>query len=186
MRQIPTVIREVIIVEMLKILKPLRMIGVATWVLIAVLVLAVAPAAAVQPVVQRVNLDITGIFLVQCTGFTVTFGLHGFIVIHVFFNSDGSPRVEIDSFNAVQQSFTNSVTGKTLSSITTGINIIDFEAGTFANAALAARLITPEGTVVLDAGYILVDLTTFQVLEAHGPKGLSSTAIFDQLCSIMA
>ena len=44
----------------------------------------------------------------------------------------------------------------------------------------------PEGTVVLDAGFILVDLTTSQVIEAHGPHGLTSATAFDQICSIMA
>jgi hypothetical protein len=75
---------------------------------------------------------------------------------------------------------------KSLSGRSAGANIIYFEDVTIAMVGLFFRARTSEGELILDAGKIVVDLITGEVVEMHGPHPLSDEYFADQLGVLLA
>ena len=89
----------------------------------AVAMLAAAPAEAAKPFILKVPVDFTDTF--NDCGFTIVEHIEGFFTIHVFFETNGNPRIEIDTF-ALKETFTNPANGISLSTPNVGPDIITF------------------------------------------------------------
>jgi hypothetical protein len=91
---------------------------------VAVVMLAVAPAEAVKPFIMKVPVDFTDTF--DDCGFTIVHHVQGSITVHVFFDKNGNPKTEIDTF-ALTESFTNPDNGMSFSTQSVGPDIISFK-----------------------------------------------------------
>ena len=91
--------------------------------LLVVALLAAAPVEAAQPFILKVPVDFSDTFG-DC-GFTIVHHVEGFFTIHVFFDKNGDPRTEIDTF-ALKESFTNPANGMSFSTPDVGPDIITF------------------------------------------------------------
>jgi len=90
----------------------------------AVAMLAAAPAEAAQPFIMKIPLDVIDTFS-DC-GFQVVHHTEGFFTVHVFFDTNGNPRMEIDTF-ALTESYTNPANGISVSTRDVGPDIITFQ-----------------------------------------------------------
>jgi hypothetical protein len=90
----------------------------------AVAMLAAAPAEAAKPFILKIPVDVTDTFG-DC-GFTIVHHVEGFFTVHVFFDKNGNPRMEIDTF-ALKESFTNPANGISLSTPNVGPDIVTFQ-----------------------------------------------------------
>ena len=90
----------------------------------AVAMLAAAPAEAAKPFILKVPVDFTDTF--NDCGFTIVEHIEGFFTIHVFFDTNGNPRMEIDTF-ALTESYTNPANGISVSTRDVGPDIITFQ-----------------------------------------------------------
>jgi hypothetical protein len=89
----------------------------------AVAMLAAVPAEAAKPFILKVPLDFTVTFG-DC-GFTIVHHVEGFFTIHILFDKNGDPRIEVDTF-ALKESYTNPANGMSFSTPDVGPNIVTF------------------------------------------------------------
>ena len=147
-----------------------------------------ASGSAAKPVVQRVDIVFDPPFFVMtCTGFDVFQSGGGFLVIHTFFDDQGNLVKDVTVFHLDDMTLTNSVSGKSLTGPSVGPNILKVDDGTLTANGLFWIVRPDHGKpIVLDAGLLVLDLGTFEVLSASGPKGLNSPELLGQLCSLLA
>jgi hypothetical protein len=98
--------------EFRKLITVLAKSSVVMPVLVFVLaMLAAAPAEAAGPFILKVPVDFTDTF--NGCGFTIVHHTEGFFTIHVFFDRNGNPRMEIDTLS-LKETLTNPATGVSL------------------------------------------------------------------------
>jgi len=122
----------------------------------AVAMLATAPAEAAKPFILKVPVDVIDTF--NDCGFTVIEHTEGFFTIHVFFDTNGNPRMEIDTF-ALTEIFTNPANSISLSTPNVAPDIITFQqdgSATLASIGLIARIVIKgQGVIVAQVGKIV-------------------------------
>jgi len=148
--------------------------------------------SATRPDIEhRMDAALGPVPIVSCDGFDVIFSRTGWFDIAVFFDRGGA-LVRIISVGNIDQSFTNSSTGFTLSGPTHGPDIERFGADgsdVVAVLGLIAQIRDPDGTGVLliDAGQVILSFHadgSYTETESHG-----KTALFDsglqKLCELL-
>jgi len=122
----------------------------------AVAMLAAAPVEAAKPFILKVPVDFTDTF--NDCGFTIVEHIEGFFTIHVFFDTNGNPRIEIDTF-ALKETFTNPANGISLSTPNVGPDIITFQQDgsvTVASIGLIGHIfVKGQGKIALSVGKIV-------------------------------
>jgi len=153
-----------------------------------VVLMAAAPVTAKSTLVVRVDLVFDPpFFVLDCGPFDVLEGGGGFLIIATSFDKQGNLVREVDMFHLDEMTLINSVSGESLTGRSLGPNIIRVEDGTITGLGLFWIVPGDEGPpLVLDAGRIVLDMVTLEVLEASGPKGLNSPEFLGQICSLLA
>jgi hypothetical protein len=110
-----------------------------------------------------------------CGDFDILRRDEGVITLKTFYNEDGSPR-RLQVQWRLSHTWTNSVTGKRVTTPSVGNGVVDFETGQFRVAGSPFRLNIPgEGIVIKDAGLIIFDAEGNKIFEAgthdFGPNG---------------
>jgi hypothetical protein len=130
------------------ILMPVLVCGVA--------MLAAAPTEAAKPFIQKVPVDFTDTFS-DC-GFTIVDHNEGSFTVHVFFDKNGDPKIEIDTL-ALKESFTNPANGMSFSTTDAGPSIITFHKDgslTVADIGLVAHVVLKgQGEIAAQVGKIV-------------------------------
>jgi hypothetical protein len=125
----------------------------------AVAMLAAAPAEAAKPLIFKVPLDVIDTF--NDCGFTIVHHTEGFFTVHVFFDANGNPRMEIDTF-ALTETYTNPANGMSLSSADAGPDIITFQqdgSATMASIGLISHIVVKGlGEIAAQVGKIVFTL----------------------------
>ena len=102
--------------------------------LLSFVALAAAPAEAAQPEILKMPADFTDTF--DTCGFTVEHHVEGHLTIHIFFDKNGNPRFQVNTF-AFTESFTNPVNGMSITTRNVGPDKITFnEDGTVTVATI--------------------------------------------------
>jgi hypothetical protein len=124
---------------------------------VAVAMLVAAPAEAAKPFIMKVPVDFTDTF--DDCGFTIVHHVQGSFTIHVFFDKNGNPKTEIDTF-ALTESFTNPDNGMSFSTQDVGPNIISFKSDgsfTVATIGLVSHVVLKgQGEIAASVGKIVV------------------------------
>jgi len=122
----------------------------------AVAMLAAAPAEAAKPFIMKIPLDVIDTFS-DC-GFQVVHHTEGFFTVHVFFDTNGNPRMEIDTF-ALKESYTNPANGISLSTRDVGPDIVTFQQdGSFTRASIGLIshiVVKGQGEIAAQVGKIV-------------------------------
>lgn len=110
-----------------------------------------------------------------CSGFDIIRHDAGVITLTTFYSADGEPR-RLQIHWRLAHTWTNSVTGKSVTTPSVGNAVLDFETGHFGVAGSPFRLTIPrEGIVIKDAGLIIFDAEGNKIFEAgrhdFGPNG---------------
>jgi hypothetical protein len=98
------------------ILMPLLVLGVA--------MLTTAPVEAAQPTILQIPVDDTDTF--NDCGFTLVEHVEGHVTLHTFFDNNGNPRFQVDTF-ALQDTTTNPANGMAITFPIVGPDIITFQ-----------------------------------------------------------
>jgi hypothetical protein len=126
---------------------------------VAVAMLAAAPAEAAKPFILKVPVDFTDTF--DDCGFTIVHHFQGSFTIHGFLDKNGNPKTEIDTF-AFTESFTNPDNGMSFSTQNVGPDIISFKQDgsfTVATIGLVSHVVLKgQGEIAASVGKIV---TTF-------------------------
>ncbi len=159
--------------------------AIVTAMLVTFLGIAAYPAYADPPVIFKLEVDET-FTLADCGTFLLLFSQVGTLTFQLFFNKDGD-LVRVHNQFDVFVTYENSVTEKSISGPAHGPNIIDFERGTIVAVGLFFFGETEAGPILLDAGRIVLDLDTFEVIQLAGPKGVFGSEFgFAPLCDFLA
>jgi hypothetical protein len=134
--------------------------SIVTAVLVfAVAMLAVAPAKAATPFILKVPVDFTGTS--NDCGFTVVDHNEGSFTVHVFFDKNGDPKIEIDTY-ALKETWTNPANGMSLSTTDAGPLITTFHKDgtqTQAEIGLVTHVVLKgQGTIAAEVGRIVYTL----------------------------
>jgi len=130
--------------------------SIVTAVLVfAVAMLAVVPTKAATPFILKVPVDFTSTFS-DC-GFTVVDHNEGSFTVHVFFDKNGDPRIEIDTYS-LKESWTNPANGMSFSTTDAGPGITTIHkdgSQTLADIGLVAHVVLKgQGKVAAQVGKI--------------------------------
>jgi hypothetical protein len=156
---------------------------------LAVVLAAALPAAAIRP--NKFDLDIPPIeFSHTDCGFQVDFYFEREATVHEFFDQDGTIRQVVMHWRGLEGTATNPANDKV---ITAGReawkDVIEFEDGvptTLTSVGLPAHFNVPGSGVVLhEAGRIVFDYWTWEVLEIKGPHPVWE-GDFDTFCAALA
>lgn len=121
---------------------------------------------AAKPDIFTIPVDDTFV-LGECDGFSVIEHVEGTVKVSTHFDQDGNFQMEIVRFS-LRHTYTNSVTGESLSSPDVGIDKVDPEAVNV--IGIVARIVVPgEGRVFAHLGKIMFDFETGEVLFVSGP-----------------
>ena len=122
----------------------------------AVAMLAAAPAEAAKPFILKIPVDFTDTF--NDCGFTIVQHTEGFVTVHIFFDTNGNPRMEIDTF-AFKESFTNPANGISLSTPNVGPDIFTVQQDgsvTLASIGLIGHIVVKgQGEIAAQVGKIV-------------------------------
>jgi hypothetical protein len=122
----------------------------------AVAMLGAAPMEAAKPFIMKVPVDFTDTFS-DC-GFTIVDHNEGSFTVHVFFDKNGDPKIEIDTF-ALKETFTNPANGMSFSTTDAGPSIITFHKDgslTVADIGLVAHVVLKgQGVIAAQVGKIV-------------------------------
>jgi len=123
---------------------------------VAVVMLAAAPAEAAKPFIVKVPVDFTDTF--NDCGFTVVDHNEGSFTIHVFFDKNGDPKIEIDTF-ALKETFTNPANGMSFSTTDAGPSTTTFHkdgSRTVADIGLVSHIVLKgQGEIAAQVGKIV-------------------------------
>jgi hypothetical protein len=141
------------------------------------MLLAVAlPGFAAGPVITTFTQHIDDIF--DCGSFEVLDSIDVTATRRTFFDEAGNP-VKRQAHVSIIGTITNTTTGKSFTDRGSVNNLFDFEGGTLQQAGVNFHINVPgKGVVLLEAGKIVVDLATGDVLFKAGPTGS-----LDDLCA---
>ena len=118
--------------------------------------LVAAPTQAAKPLILKVPVDFTDTFS-DC-GFTIVHHVEGSFTVHVFFDKNGDPATEIDTY-ALKESFTNPANGMSFSTPNVGPDIITFHKDgsvTVASIGLLSHVVLKgQGEIVARVGKIV-------------------------------
>jgi hypothetical protein len=118
--------------------------------------LVAAPTEAAKPFILKVPVDFTNTFS-EC-GFTIVHQIEGSFTVHVFFDKNGDPAFEIDTF-ALKETFTNPANGMSISTPSVGPDIITFHKdGSVTSAAiglLSHVVLKGQGEIAAQVGKIV-------------------------------
>jgi hypothetical protein len=127
-----------------------------TALVLAVALLAAARTEAASPVIFKVPVDFTDTFS-DC-GFTIIDHNQGSFTVHVFFDKNGDPKIEIDSF-ALKETFTNPANGMSFTTTDAGPSITTFHKDgslTVADIGLFSHVVLKgQGVVAAQVGKIV-------------------------------
>lgn len=145
-------------------------------------------ASAVQPVSETITLDDHIIDTELCAGFDVTVDTTGHIRFAVYFDRQGNPTMEVNTF-AVMISI--SANGNTVQFVDTGVDLVRyFDDGSVTVAVTGnVQLVTDngEGVVGGDTGRLLLAISPtgeVTVLSEHGKRaGDNAAAICEALAA---
>ena len=146
-----------------------RLLFVPLTVLISLIL--VTSVFAAQPDMVTFQVDDT-FFAGSCDGFDVIEHVEGTVKVSTHFDQDGTFAMEIVRFS-LRHTYTNSVTGASLSSPDVGIDkltVNDDGSGTVAVIGIVGRITVPgEGLVFAHLGRIVFDFNTGEVVLVAGP-----------------
>jgi hypothetical protein len=122
----------------------------------AVAMLGAAPMEAAKPFIMKVPVDFTDTFS-DC-GFTIVDHNEGSFTVHVFFDKNGDPKIEIDTF-ALKETFTNPANGMSFSTTDAGPSIITFHKDgslTVADIGLVSHVVLKgQGVIAAQVGKVV-------------------------------
>ncbi len=87
----------------------------------ALTMLAISPTTAATPIILKVPVDFTSTF--NGCAFPVVDHVEGSVTVHIFFDNNGDPKFEIDSY-AFKETWTNPANGMSLSTTDAGPTIV--------------------------------------------------------------
>ena len=153
--------------------------------------IAAYPAYADPPVILKQQWVSGPDPLADCGDFDALFSQDIAVQVQLFFNKDGDLVREHNIFTRGSIMYTNSVTGDSITGRGPGINIWNYESLTVAAVGVFFMGRIGNDEVLFDVGRIVVDLTTFTMTFAAGPKGVVGSDVgsgfgFDPLCEFLA
>jgi hypothetical protein len=155
-------------------------------VLLALPLALAAPALAVPPTTEVVTIEDFSFVDTSLCGFEVTSTENGRFKVTTFFDEEGNPVQSILTNSNLRYTSTAETNGKTLLTNYALVVITSFEDGTRLELGLRNAYQVPgEGVVLLDAGRVIIDLATGDVVfEAGQHQFLEGDS--DAFCSFFA
>jgi hypothetical protein len=125
----------------------------------ALAMLAAAPVDATKPLILKIPVDFSDTF--NDCGFTIVHNTEGFFTVHVFFDTNGIPKIEIDTF-VLKETLTNPATGISLFTPDVEADIGTFQqdgSSTLAVVGLLGHIVIKgQGTIAAQVGRIVFKL----------------------------
>ena len=154
---------------------------------VTMVMLVAAPTEAAKPMILKVPVDFTDTFS-DC-GFTIIDHIEGSVTVHVFFDKNGDPAFEIDSF-ALKETLTNPANGMSFSTPIAGPDIFTFHKDgsvTVASIGLIAHVVFKgQGEIAAQVGKIVVTFDADGNLIGIAFQAGKHDALLPAICAVLA